>query len=162
MLGQKFAGLVAAAVVVGLVFSLHNGAPQGPPSILFTDTEPSLPSSISKTQGTAAAVVQSVAPQDAESEGSSSGSATGTDKIPPAAVFPAFCFPNTGLWKVANCLEDVNWLVPWAEMRPNSSLIMVDVGANKGYVIAGWLQVLSRSEYASRGPRALGVAIFKT
>lgn len=77
-------------------------------------------------------------------------------------VNTAACYDHVTHWRVANCLEDQRWLVPWALKRPNTSWFMIDVGANKGYVIAGWIQILSALEYHSHGPQQLGVGIFST
>ena len=61
-------------------------------------------------------------------------------------------------WTPTACIDNLAWLVPWAKMtqqpqplslRPRrGSLVLVDVGANKGYAVAEWLRVLSDVSFA--------------
>jgi FkbM family methyltransferase len=61
-------------------------------------------------------------------------------------------------WRPGKCAFDNLWLEPWTRHRPHGNWTLVDVGANKGYVIAGWLDVLQqRSQFS---PHHLGMYLF--
>lgn len=63
-------------------------------------------------------------------------------------------------WRPGKCADDNAWLVPWMSTRPGSNWIAVDVGANKGYVIAGWLETLLGPDRTPFTPHNLGVSIY--
>ncbi|KAJ9446201.1 hypothetical protein DIPPA_62537, partial [Diplonema papillatum] len=61
-------------------------------------------------------------------------------------VLPPVATPGT--LRASNCPGDDEWFVPWAKLltegaSPNGqSPILIDVGANKGYVVADWIRSL--------------------
>lgn len=63
-------------------------------------------------------------------------------------------------WRPGKCADDNAWLVPWMSSRPGTNWTVVDVGANKGYVIAGWLETLLGANGTPFTPHNLGVSIF--
>ena len=63
-------------------------------------------------------------------------------------------------WRPGKCSDDKSWLVPWMKSRPAGSWRMVDVGANKGYVIAEWLEILLGEGRTVFTPHNLGVQIY--
>lgn len=68
--------------------------------------------------------------------------------------------PDTGSWWPDGCTNEALWLVPWIDARPQrSSWVMVDVGANKGYLIARWLGLLTQNERFT--PESLGVYLYR-
>jgi FkbM family methyltransferase len=71
------------------------------------------------------------------------------------------CYKGTPkAWRPGKCSDDNAWLVPWMATRPGSDWIAVDVGANKGYVIAGWLETLLGPDRTPFTPHNLGVSIY--
>lgn len=71
---------------------------------------------------------------------------------------PCYTGPRKN-WRPGKCADDASWLVPWMKARPDESWVVVDVGANKGYVIAQWLEMLlgTRTPFS---PHNLGVWIY--
>lgn len=71
------------------------------------------------------------------------------------------CYRGTAkAWRPGKCADDNAWLVPWMATRPGSDWIAVDVGANKGYVIAEWLEALLGRDRTPFTPHNLGVSIY--
>ena len=80
---------------------------------------------------------------------------------PPSAQVAANPKCNAGdraRWRPGKCSFDASWLEPWTRFRPGGNWTIVDVGANKGYVIAGWLDVLQHKSQFS--PHHLGMLLF--
>ena len=52
----------------------------------------------------------------------------------------------------ANCPDDLPWIVPWlAEgFTSDTKRVMVNVGANKGYVMGSWISLLTSDLHAAR------------
>ena len=72
---------------------------------------------------------------------------------------PEYCNQgNIRGWRPGKCAEDQMWLLPWMAKRQGAEWTMVDVGANKGYVIAEWLETLV--EQTPFSPHNLGIGIF--
>lgn len=63
-------------------------------------------------------------------------------------------------WRPGKCADDNAWLVPWMAAKPQDDWTLVDVGANKGYVIAGWLETLLGRSRTPFTPHNLGVSIY--
>lgn len=53
---------------------------------------------------------------------------------------------SVSLWRPASCVDDLDWLLPWMRRRPQAEWVLADVGANKGYVLARWLELLAGDE----------------
>ena len=82
-------------------------------------------------------------------------------ELDPMPAFRNPCFSGRRRsWRPGKCADDNAWLVPWMTKRPNSNWTLIDVGANKGYVIAGWLETLLGRDRTRFTPHNLGVSIY--
>lgn len=97
-----------------------------------------------------------VVPGDPEPAAPSTKSATPPGPTPPTN--PKCNAGDKHKWRPGKCAFDSSWLEPWTRYRPGGNWTLVDVGANKGYVIAGWLDVLQQDSKFS--PHHLGIRLF--
>lgn len=91
-----------------------------------------------------------------------SNTSSKADYTPPIpTLYPTACNAgNKKQWRPGKCADDNAWLLPWMASRPGSDWTLVDVGANKGYVISGWLDALQQD--SPYGPYLLAAGIYKS
>lgn len=100
-------------------------------------------------------------PTTLSSRSSSSSSAVGTAAASSTAPSNSSCNPlHKRRWRPGKCSDDAPWLIPWMRTRPHTDWVIADVGANKGYVIARYLEMLQQDLSVSVHNLTLGLFLY--